>query len=130
MTATITPVPSECIAYTSINDATRHASNRAYGSTCDDVLFPSATWVRFQGASGNVLANCPLSLNRCAATTPGWYSGVYPSSVGATTTGDVCFTWSTSTCAWNVSIAITNCNGYYVFQLSAPPICDARYCTI
>ena len=113
-----------------INDETRRAYYEFGGTSCDDILFPTPTWVRFTSNSGQMLANCPIDFNRCGATTPGWYSGLYPSDVGSSTTGLVCFNWGTNTCMWNVPISITNCNGFFVFQLMAPPICDARFCTI
>ena len=112
-----------------ISDATRLAYNEDVGTSCDDILFPNATWTRFIDGSGSLLANCPVPIGHCGARTPGWYSGLYPSSAGVTTTGTVCNHWNTDTCKWSTPISVTNCNGFYVFELSAPPICDARFCT-
>lgn len=130
-TITIPPsaLPVQCDNYLNISDRTRLAYNENGGTSCDDVLFPTPTWIRFIGGSGRLLANCPVPVRRCGATTPGWYSGVYPSSVGATTSGNVCYNWDTNTCKWSTPISVTNCNGFYIFYLSAPPICDARFCT-
>lgn len=131
-TITIPPssLPIECTNYLNISDSTRRAYNENGGTSCDDILFPNPTWVRFIGGSGSSLANCPIPFRHCGATTPGWYSGIYPSSAGATNSGNVCFNWGTNTCMWSITISVTNCNQFYVFSLSAPPICDARFCTI
>src|SRR5579871_861295 len=124
------PLPGEYINHMNISDSTRLAYNENGGTKCDDILFPVTTWVRFMGSSGTKLANCPIPIRHCAATSPGWYSGVYPSIVGDTTSGNVCFNWDTNTCMYTTPINVTNCNGFFVFALSAPPICDARFCTI
>ncbi len=101
------------------------------GSTsCDNSIFSSAQWVRFSGSAGTLLANCPIVYNHCDTSATGWYSGIYPSAAGGNTTGNVCYNWLGNTCTWSNSISITNCNGYYVFYLSAPPQCSLRYCTI
>ena len=129
-TITPSPLPLECTNYLNISDVTRRAYYEFGGTSCDDVRFPSAMWIRFIGSGGSLLANCPIPYRHCGATSPGWYSGVYPSIIGTSTIGDVCFNWGTNTCMWRVTIQITFCNGFFVFELSPPPICDARYCTI
>jgi hypothetical protein len=111
-----------------ITDPTRHASYPS-GTGCDNVLFSVPLWVRFSGLAGTILANCPIASFRCDTSASGWYSGVYPSIAGDTTTGNVCYNFAGNTCNWPTSISITNCNGYYVFYLTAPT-CDSRYCTI
>lgn len=131
-TITIAPsfLPNECTNYLNISDSTRRAYNENVGSSCDVSLFPNTTWVRFIANSGSILVNCPIPIRHCGTTTPGWYSGIYPSSAGVTTSGNVCFNWNTNTCMWTIPISVTNCNGFFVFLLSSPPICDARFCTI
>ena len=128
-TVTSTPLPSQCFSYATITDSTRHASYGS-GSTCDNIVFSSSQWVRFSGSAGTMLANCPIADYRCGTLASGWYSGVYPSIAGATTNGGVCYNFLGNTCNWPNSISITNCNGYYVFYLSAPTQCSLRYCTI
>ncbi len=87
-------------------------------------------WIRFSGAAGTLLANCPVVNSHCNTNSAGWYSGVYPSTAGDTTNGTVCYTWPGYTCLYNNSISVTNCNGYYVFALASSPRCSLRYCTI
>jgi hypothetical protein len=127
---TVTPLPSECSSYTDIDDSTRLASYTGGTDSCDQTMFPSPTWVRFTGGSGVSLSNCPVTLQHCGTNVTGWYSGVYPAIAGDTTEGVVCFNWAIDTCSWQTFIQITNCNGYYVYELSAPPVCNARYCTM
>lgn len=126
---TAIPLPSQCFSYTSITDSTRHASYGS-GATCDSTIFSSSQWVRFSGSAGTMLATCPIADYRCGTLASGWYSGVYPSTAGTTTNGSVCYNFLGNTCNWPNSISITNCNGYYVFYLSAPTQCSLRYCTI
>jgi hypothetical protein len=127
---TVTPVPSQCTSYMNISDPTRLASSVSNSAPCDQTLFTTLTWVRFTGAGGISLSNCPVTLDRCGATVPGWYSGVYPAIAGQLTVGAVCFNWANNTCNYQTNIQVTNCNGYYVYQLPPPPVCNARYCTI
>ena len=87
-------------------------------------------WVRFSGAAGTMLATCPVHYTNCDTNSAGWYSGMFPSLAGDTTSGTVCYSWLTNTCLYNNTISVTNCNGYYVFALTSSPRCSLRYCTI
>lgn len=111
-------------------DGTRNA---AYGNndTCDLTAFSSTPmWIRFSGAAGTLLANCPVNIYHCGARSTGWYTGIYPSAAGDTTNGTVCYNWPGNTCVYSNSISVTNCNGYYVYALINTPTCFLRYCTI
>ena len=127
---TVTPLPSQCMSYMNINDNTRQASYSGSMELCDQNLFVNATWVRFIGGSGISLANCPVAVDNCGGNVTGWYSGVYPARAGGLTEGTVCFNWAKNTCYWQTNIQITNCNGYYIYQVLPPPTCIARYCTM
>jgi hypothetical protein len=127
---TVTPLPSSCSTYSNINDGTRLSSYSGGPSSCDKTLFSTTPWVRFTGSSGISLANCPVATQHCGTNVTGWYSGLYPAIAGGTTQGTVCFNWLKDTCYWQNNIQITNCNGFYIYALPSPPICDARYCTI
>lgn len=128
--STLTPLPTRCTTYLNINDGTRLSSHTGGNSSCDQTLFSAVTWVRFTGSAGNSLSNCPVTLQHCGSNVTGWYSGIYPARAGDTTDGVVCFNWTIDTCTWQTVIQVTNCNGFYIYALTAPPICDARYCTI
>jgi hypothetical protein len=128
---TSNPLPSQCFNYTSITDGTRNAASTASGG-CDNSTFPSTPiWIRFSGAAGTMLANCAIEPYHCGANSPGWYTGLYPTTAGYTTNGTVCYAWMDgATCFYSNSVSITNCNNYYVFALVQPTTCSLRYCTI
>ncbi|CAF1159865.1 unnamed protein product [Rotaria sordida] len=129
-TVTASSLPAQCSSYTTITDDTRSPDNLVL-STCDDtILSTTPIWVRFTGSGGTLLASCPIDEGRCGADAPGWYSGIYPSLAGAVTSGYVCFNYNSDLCYWTISTLVTNCNGFYVYYLYAPPACTLRYCTI
>ncbi|CAM4943883.1 unnamed protein product [Rotaria socialis] len=120
----------QCSNYTTITDKTRHVSHPDY-ITCDNAVFKTKPiWVRFSGAAGTRLAPGPVEPFHCGTQGTGWYKGTYPTSIGDTTSGTVCYSWPRNSCQWSNQISVTNCGGYYVFQLRAPPACFLRYCTI
>ncbi len=119
----------QCLTYTTITDGTRNAAYTS-ASLCDTSVFTSTPqWVRFSGAAGTQISTSVVAINMCGTQATGHYTGVMP-AVGATTTGTVCYYWSSNTCNWSNSISVTNCNGYYVYALIAPPVCNLRYCTV
>lgn len=121
-------LPSQCYTYTSIDDGSRNIN--AVGSDgCDTTFMSGSTWVRFIGASGTELITAPSAPNRCGTQVTGWYAGNMPPAAETITNGRVCFAWENNICQWSNSIAVTNCGSFYVYQLSMPPICSARYCT-
>ncbi|CAF3810211.1 unnamed protein product [Rotaria sp. Silwood1] len=129
-TVTASSLPAQCSNYTSITDDTRSPDYTVL-STCDDTIFSTTPmWVRFTGSSGTLIASCPIDTDRCGAAAPGWYSGVYPSWAGSVTSGFVCYNYNGDLCYWTSWILVTNCNGFYVYYLYAPPTCILRYCTI
>ncbi|CAF4418824.1 unnamed protein product, partial [Adineta steineri] len=112
-----------------INDPTRSVNVTTSGG-CDQSLFSSgAMWVRFVGVGGTQIPTSPVATFQCDTEATGWYSGQMPTSVDTTITGIVCYNWVSSNCYFNNSISVTNCGSYYVYQLSAPPGCNMRYCT-
>lgn len=124
-------VPSQCFNYFSNTDQTRSVSYGSSSAVCDNAASfgSSPAWVRFTGAAGTVLANYAPSINNCNTHAPGWYNGSYPSS-GGTTLGTVCYNWGENMCYWLNAISVTNCNGFYVYELTTPPVCNLRYCTM
>jgi hypothetical protein len=123
-------MPAQCTNATLISDGTRSAGFQ--GSSYCDVAGPLGTagWYNFTGPGGMILANCVVASNLCGAQATGWYSGAFPSTAGTTVAGNVCFNWNGNSCNWFISIQVTNCNGYYVFYLVPPPVCNLRYCTV
>ncbi|CAF1128277.1 unnamed protein product [Adineta steineri] len=128
---TSSALPPQCSTATIITDATRNAAYTVASSVCDQTGALSTTgWYRFSGGAGTILANYVVPVNQCGTQATGSYTGAYPSTAGSTSLGTVCYNWSGNSCMWSNSISITNCNGYYVFYLSAPPVCNLRYCTM
>jgi hypothetical protein len=77
-----------------------------------------------------MLANFVLTINQYNTQATGWYNGVYPSTAGMTNSTTVWYNWAGNACMWSNPISVMNCNGYYIFYLSPPPVCNLRYCTI
>ncbi|CAF1156564.1 unnamed protein product [Adineta steineri] len=128
---TSSALPPQCSTATIITDATRNAAYTVASSLCDQSSGLSGTnWYRFSSGAGTILANYVVPINQCGTQATGSYTGAYPSTIGSTSSGTVCYNWSGNSCMWSNSISITNCNGYYVFYLSAPPVCNLRYCTM
>jgi len=127
---TASAMPAQCTSATLISDGTRSAGFQ--GSPYCDLNGPLGTagWFQFFGSGGMIIANCVVGQNLCGSQATGWYSGAFPAAPGDTTVGNVCFNWRYSTCYWAISINVTNCNGYYVFYLVPPPVCNLRYCTV
>lgn len=129
-TVTSSTLPAQCSNYTTITDATR-SPDYLGSAACDDTLFPSTfIWVRFTGSGGTLLATCPVDTPRCGADAPGWYSGIHPSLAGSVLSGFVCYNSNGDLCSSTSWVLITNCNGFYVYYLTAPTSCVLRYCTI
>ncbi|CAF0832879.1 unnamed protein product [Adineta steineri] len=123
-------LPAQCSKYMSITDASRRTIAASHIG-CDKSIFSATpTWVRFSGGAGTRIVSGATEPFRCGTQGAGWYKGIYPSAVGATSEGTVCYSWPGNTCQWSNTISITNCKDYYVFALRAPPACYLRYCTI
>lgn len=123
-------LPSQCTSYMSITDGSRRAT-AASAVACDKDMFkPTPTWVRFSGGAGTRIVTGATEPFRCGTQGAGWFKGEYPSAVGATIEGTVCYSWPGRSCQWSNTIWVTNCKEYYVFALLAPPACRLRYCTV
>jgi hypothetical protein len=122
-------LPSQCSAYTPINDPTRLAT-AGYGNASDSSYFsPVFVWYCFMGAGGTQIITSAPSVDQCGTNYTGWYASTMP-TYGNTLIGTVCYVDITNICNWSNMILVTNCGSYYVYGLIAPPIAYARYCTI
>jgi hypothetical protein len=121
-------LPSQCFTYTTNNDPTRNV-NANGNDGCDTSFMSGSTWIRFIGASGTQLPTTPTSPNHCGTQVTGWYAGAMPAVSETITNGRVCFSFDGDACKWSNTIGITNCGSFYVYQLTMPPVCSARYCT-
>jgi len=129
--ATTTTLPTQCTSATVINDPTRNV-NYAAGVQCDtNTLGSSSGWFRFQGSGGTIIANYNVGGNQCNTVNTGYYAGSYPSTVGGSVTGAVCYTYPYGACVVTRPLTVTNCNGYYVYYITLPaPNCDLAVCTM
>ncbi|CAF5040090.1 unnamed protein product, partial [Rotaria sp. Silwood1] len=127
-------LPSQCYSYRSINDSTRSISNLVNGTACDQSLFTSSnisapTYVRFISSNGAIYNYAPGGSNMCGTSLPGWTNSTFPTNPGDTVNAIVCYQYLTRSCYVSNTITITNCDSFYVFGLTKPPRCPARYCT-
>jgi len=124
-------LPPQCASYTVNIDSTRNIASSS-GTTCDQTIFSkqSPTWVRFESPAGTMIPTSAPAENHCHTSATGWMSTKYPLVAGLTLHATVCYNSGSNNCAYSNSILVTNCTGFYVFALTAPPKCNLRYCTI
>jgi hypothetical protein len=127
-TTTAANLPSQCSAYTFINDVTRLAT--APGGSANDQTYFSGTytWYRFYGSGGTQIVTSAPVYSSCGGYYPGWYTGAMP-TYGNTVTGTVCYVNANICFTWNM-ILVTNCGSYYVYGLIDPGVNYGRYCTV
>ena len=120
-------VRPECQSAVQLNDATRNV-NAGGAYACDGGI--ARQWYRFVGGTGSRIPQYVVPINQCGTQAPGWLNGAYPVNVNDSVSRQVCYNWNGNSCQWSNSVQITNCGGYYVFDLSPPPVCNLRYCGI
>ncbi|CAF1601997.1 unnamed protein product [Adineta ricciae] len=121
-------LPAQCFDHTIINDESRNVY--ASGNTqCDTMFISGPKWIRFVGQGGTQLSTTSTSFDRCGAQATGWYAGSMPDPLLTMHDVRVCFSWQNNSCHWTNTISVTNCGSFYVYRLSMPPVCPARYCT-
>ncbi|KAI5139999.1 Uromodulin [Manis pentadactyla] len=115
-----------CWTHSILDEYWRSASYGA-GYACDSKL---SGWYRFVGPGGMRLADTCVPALRCNTAAPMWLNGTHPSSDEAIVTRTACAHWSGHCCLWDVPIQVKACDGgYYVYNLTAPPVCHLAYCT-
>eukprot|EP00088_Acartia_fossae_P069992 TRINITY_DN9256_c0_g1_i1.p1 TRINITY_DN9256_c0_g1~~TRINITY_DN9256_c0_g1_i1.p1 ORF type:complete len:187 (-),score=0.28 TRINITY_DN9256_c0_g1_i1:176-736(-) len=87
-------------------------------------------WYRFIGPSGTRMPESSPEENHCGTFIPGWVAGLHPTTPGETKDVTVCFHKGKVGCEDKVNAKITNCNGYFVYNLPDTPEKDQRYCSI
>lgn len=63
----------------------------------------------------------------CGAMWSGWLEGEHPTVEDGKVNKTVCFSGGTG-CEITKFISVKNCGSYYIYELTKPPKCDARYC--
>lgn len=128
-------LPTQCSNYVINGDPTRLISSFTCItciSYCDNSVNLPAGWYRFIEGAGTRLATTPATSGACGASSPAYYNGTLPTTVGTTSMGTVCVNWSGNLCHPSYLInlvSVTLCNGYYVFYLTPPISCSIRFCT-
>ncbi|XP_060080876.1 von Willebrand factor D and EGF domain-containing protein-like [Ylistrum balloti] len=92
---------------------------------CDDDLVTQ--WFRIKCG---VLATTPPPLNRCGTEKPVWIDPTDMPSSGASAIVKTCMRTAFSDCRFKGEIHVTNCGGYYVYELKnvTKSYCPLRYC--
>ena len=123
-------LPSECSNYDVLDEPWRKLEvsiRSGYGLRCDKTM--SVGWKRFADSIGGKMPDsCPVSRFRCSTNAPGWLNGSHPTVVGQKTAMKVCFRFYGRCCFVQVSVEVTNCGAYYVYNLRNPPTCFLAYC--
>lgn len=114
-----------CQAHRILDEYWRSAGYGA-GYDCDSDL---SGWYRFVGQGGVRLADTCVPVLRCNTAAPMWLNGTHPSSDEGIVDRTACAHWSGHCCLWNTPVQVKACDGYYVYNLTAPPECHLAYCT-
>ena len=137
-------LPPECSNYHLLDEPWRKVSVENWGLNeltykCDS-SWSTEGWKRFaESIGGRMPESCPPSSHRCGAEAPGWlagyhpeapglYAGSHPTTVGNKSSALVCFRNFGYCCFDYVSVQVSNCGLYYVYNLPYPNNCNYVYC--
>ena len=128
-----------------MNDRTRNI-HYGIGAKCDarghstKINGKSNQWYRFQAPAGNKMPDKPpnnLQGQRCGTAATGYLLGGHPTKAGQVVSRKVCFSFSGQKCLWRdrdsyknapVTVKVTHCGAFFVYQLPYAPACNSRYC--
>ena len=74
------------------------------------------------------MADSCVNRRHCGAGMPGWLVGSHPSVADGTVRRQVCFQYVNDCCRRSTETDVRNCGSFYVYYLTEPPVCNARYC--
>ncbi|XP_053410777.1 uromodulin isoform X2 [Nycticebus coucang] len=114
-----------CQTHRTLNEYWR-SSDYGAGYVCDTAL---SGWYRFVGQGGVRLAETCVPVLRCNTAAPMWLNGTHPSSDQGIVSRTACAHWNGHCCLWDAPVQVKACDGYYVYNLTAPPECHLAYCT-
>jgi parallel beta-helix repeat protein len=121
------PLPDQCTNYTSVNWDQFSVYSPYSTCGCTNSLTPG--WYRMTGTYHAIPTQQSYTPYVCDTHAPGFLDYSYPTGLGETTTGNICYHWSGSTCEWTSYSEITMCPGYYVYYLTPSPGCCMHPCT-
>ena len=119
-----------------MNDRTRNI-HYGIGAKCDarghstKINGKSNQWYRFQAPAGNKMPDKPPNHSRgfrCGTDFPGFLSGGHPTKAGQVVSRKVCFGYYVKKCIAPVTVKVTHCGAFFVYQLPYAPACGLRYC--
>ena len=126
-----------------LNDVSRsvsHGSNVQGKFYCDKVKDYSSSrnfkspewagtaWYRFTMPAGTRIPESSPGSHHCGTRATGWFSGVHPTSPGASNNAKYCIAWDGNDCKWSTRGKVTNCGSYFVYYLENTPDSALRYC--
>ncbi|CAF5025437.1 unnamed protein product, partial [Rotaria socialis] len=98
-------LPTQCYAYTTINDAYRNYVN-GYGccyTPFDTISYIASGWYRITGSAGSkLLTTAVTTTSICGASYPGYFNGTLPATAGTSVSGTVCF-YTGAVCAYSLA---------------------------
>ena len=151
LATTTAPLPSQCVNYQSLTDPSRRfdfidpaVQSSVNNAFCDNlsssrpvsVDWAGASWYRIEGGAGTQLSEHGYDWVCCGSGNDGTCGthygshmiGGHPSLRGETVNRDICFGLS-CTNARGHTIEVTNCDGFFVYNLVGVTSCSYRYCT-
>ena len=66
--------------------------------------------------------------DRCGTDATGYLTGGHPAKYGQVVTRKVCFSYAGHKCMQSVTVKVTHCGAFFVYQLPYAPGCYLRYC--
>lgn len=117
----------ECEIYRNLTSP-RRSQSEPVGPYCDQRVIATPYWYRFAGDAGTQIATSCVPEERCHTVSPGWMDGTHPSVQDGVVMRTACFHRLEDCCRWETTIRVRNCDGFYVYQLHSPPMCELGYC--
>ena len=135
------PSPDECSNYSILDDASRSTNYAVDEDYCDGTGtgFTSPDWsgpalYRMMQPAGSQLPEATPGREHCGTYAAGWLDAAHPTDQFQTSSNvRVCFDWGplyNHGCFDEITINITNCGPFYVYQLPNTPGCMLRYCAL
>ena len=127
-------MPQQCKSYEILDEADRNHKSGS-GFHCDDDTsnedhgdFKGPGWYRMMTPAGTKIPEVAPPVLQCGTAATGWLNGAHPDGLGQTVSREVCFNWNGDKCFEKTTIKVTNCGGFYVYELPRTPLCTLRYC--
>ena len=130
-------MPQQCQSYEVLDEADRNIkSGGENGYYCDNDShwvnydhgdFKGPGWYRMMTPAGTKIPEVAPPSFHCGTGATGWLNGAHPDGLGQTVSREVCFNYAGDKCFEKTTIKVTNCGGFYVYELPRTP-CPFRYC--